>query len=64
MDAGVLIPLAAFAGVVVIVGLVVFSGLRDREWQTMEFIRRMEAEHNLRVAELDREIARVKQEMK
>lgn len=64
MDAGILIPLAAFAGVVVIVGLVNFSGIRDREWQTMESIRRMEAEHNLRMAELDREIERVKQEMK
>lgn len=64
MDAGVLIPLAVFAGVVVIIGLVNFSGIRDREWQTLESIRRMEAEHNLRMAELDREIQRVRQEMK
>jgi hypothetical protein len=64
MDAGILVPLAVFAGVVVIVGLVNFSGIRDREWQTLESIRRMEAEHNLRMAELDREIARIKQEIK
>ncbi len=61
MDAGILVPLAAFAGVVVIVGLVNFSGLRDRELQTHEFIRRLEAEHNLRMAELDRELQQVKQ---
>lgn len=64
MDAGVLIPLAVFAAVVVIVGLVSFSGLRDREWQTMESVRRIESEHSLRMAELDRELQRVKQEMK
>jgi len=64
MDAGILVPLAVFAGVVVIVGLVNFSGIRDREWQTLESIRRMEAEHNLRMAELDHQMERVKQEMK
>ncbi|HEV3279787.1 MAG TPA: hypothetical protein VG860_23575 [Terriglobia bacterium] len=61
MDAGVLIPLATFAAVVVIVGLVNFSGLRDRELTALESIRRLEAEHNLRMAELDRELRRVKQ---
>ncbi len=61
MDAGVVIPLATFAGVVIIIGLVNFSGLRDRELQTFESVRRMEAEHNLRMAELDRELQRIKQ---
>lgn len=64
MDAGILVPLAVFAGVVLIVGLVSFSGIRDREWQTLESVRRMEAEHNLRMAELDHQIERLKQEMK
>jgi hypothetical protein len=64
MDAGVLVPLAVFAGVVIIVGLVSFSGLRDRELQTFESVRRMEAEHNMRMAELDRELQRVTQQGK
>jgi hypothetical protein len=61
MDSGVLVPLAVFAGVVIIVGLVNFSGLRDRELQTFESVRRMESEHNLRMADLDRELQRVQQ---
>jgi len=61
MEAGVLIPLATFAAVVVIIGLVNFSGLRDRELQTFETVRRMEAEHNIRMADLDRELQRLKQ---
>jgi hypothetical protein len=62
MDTGVLVPLAAFAAVVVIVGLVNFSALRDRELATMDFVRRHEAEHRLRTAELDRELQRLRQE--
>jgi len=62
MEAGVLVPLAVFAGVVIIIGLLNFSGLRDRELQTFESVRRMEAEHNIRMAELDRELQRLKQE--
>jgi len=61
MEAGVLVPLAVFAGVVIIIGLLNFSGLRDRELQTFESVRRMEAEHNIRMAELDRELQRLKQ---
>ena len=61
MEAGVLVPLAVFAGVVIIIGLLNFSGLRDRELQTFESVRRMEAEHNIRMAELDRELQRLMQ---
>jgi hypothetical protein len=61
MDAGILVPLAVFAAVVVIIGLVNFSGLHDRELATREFVRRMEAEHQIKMAELDRELARVRQ---
>lgn len=57
---GVLIPLAVFAAVVVIVGLVTFSGLHDRELTALDHIRQMEAEHRQRMAELDRELQQVR----
>lgn len=60
MDAGVLIPLGAFAAVVLLVGLINFSSLHDREVATLDSVRRAETEHNARMAELDRELQRVR----
>lgn len=60
MDAGVLIPLGAFAAVVLLVGLINFSSLRDREVTTLDSVRRAEIEHSARMAELDRELQRVR----
>lgn len=60
MDAGILVPLAAFAGVVIIVGLVNFSAIRDREIAAMNFLQLQETEHRFRIAELDRELQQVK----
>jgi hypothetical protein len=61
MDAGVFVPLAAFAAVILIVALVNFAGLNDRETQTRESLGRAEIEHRTRMAELDRELARLRQ---
>lgn len=61
MDAGVLIPLAAFAGVVVIVGLINFSALRDREVAMLQFLQGQEAEHKFRMTELESQLQRVRQ---
>lgn len=61
MDAGVFIPLAVFAAVVLIVALAGFAGLHDREMQTRESLGRAEIDHRTRMAELDRELARLRQ---
>ena len=61
MDAGVFVPLAFFAAVVLIVALSSFAGLHDREMQTRETLGRAEIEHRARMAELDRELSRARQ---
>jgi hypothetical protein len=61
MDAGILIPLGVFAGVVLIVALVSFAKIRDREIEVLSTLGRAEAEHRSRVAELERELERLKQ---
>ena len=61
MDAGVFVPLAVFAAVVLIVALSSFAGLHDREMQTRENLARAEMEHRTRMAELDHELAKLRQ---
>ena len=61
MDAGVFIPLAAFAAVVLLVALTNFAGLHDREMQTRESLGRAEIEHRAQLADLDRELTRLRQ---
>jgi hypothetical protein len=61
MDAGVFIPLAFFAAVILIMALLNFAGLHDREMQTREVLGRAEIEHRARIAELDRELSRLRQ---
>jgi hypothetical protein len=61
MDAGILIPLGVFAGVVLIVALVTFAKIRDREIEVLNTLGSAEAEHRARVAELDRALERVRQ---
>jgi hypothetical protein len=61
MDPGILIPLSCFAMVVLIVALVTFAKIRDREIEVVGAVGRAEAEHRTRVAELDRELARLRQ---
>jgi len=60
MDEGILIPLACFAAVILVVALVTFAKIRDRELETLSTLGRAEAEHRSRVAELDRELNRLK----
>jgi hypothetical protein len=61
MDAGILIPLGCFAAVVLIVALVSFAKIRDREIEVLSTLGRAEAQHRTRVADLDRELERLKQ---
>jgi hypothetical protein len=61
MDAGILIPLGCFAAVVLIVALVSFAKIRDREIDVLSTLGRAEAEHRTRVADLDRELKRLRQ---
>jgi hypothetical protein len=61
MDEGILIPLSCFAMVVLVVALVTFAKIRDREIEVSSALGRAEAEHRTRVAELDRELDRLKQ---
>lgn len=61
MDAGILIPLGCFAAVVLIVALVTFAKIRDREIDVLSTLGRAEAEHRTRVADLDRELKRLRQ---
>jgi hypothetical protein len=61
MDAGVFIPLAAFAAVVLLVALTSFAGLHDREMRVRENLGRAEVDHRVRIAELDRELTRLRQ---
>ena len=61
MDAGIFIPLAAFLAVVLIVGLINVAGLHDREMRTRESLNRAEMDHRARIAELDHELAKLRQ---
>jgi hypothetical protein len=61
MDPGVMVPLAVFAMVVVIVGLVNFGSVRNREIATHQFLSSAEAEHLRLMADLERELRRVQQ---
>jgi len=60
MDAGILIPLSCFAAVVLIVALVSFAKIRDREIEVLGKLTQAEAEHRSRVADLDRELERLR----
>jgi hypothetical protein len=61
MNAGIFVPLAAFAAVALIVALVSFAGLHDRETEMRESLGRAEIEHRTQIAELDRELTRLRQ---
>lgn len=61
MDPGVFVPLTAFAAVALIVALINFTKIHDREMEARETLGRAEIEHRTRLAELEREIARLRQ---
>jgi len=57
----VIIPLAAFALVVVIVAIVHLMKIRDVEIDSLQRLRIEEMEHQRKMRELDMELERVKQ---
>jgi len=61
MDSPVIIPLAAFALVVVIVAIVHLMKIRDVEIDSLQRLRIEEMEHQRKMRELDLELKRVKQ---
>jgi hypothetical protein len=61
MDSPVIIPLAAFAVVVVIVAIVHLMKVRDLEIDTHQRLRIEEMEHQRKMRELDLELQQVKQ---
>jgi hypothetical protein len=61
MDSPVIIPLAAFALVVVIVAIVHLMKIRDLEIDCHQRLRFEEMEHQRKMRELELELERVKQ---
>jgi hypothetical protein len=60
-DAGIMVPLGAFAMTIIIVATVVFSRMRDRELRAHQELRMREMEHERHLKEL--EIERLKLEV-
>ena len=60
MDAGILVPLAVFALVVLIVATTSFAKLRDKEMEVRQRLYREELQHQGRMKELALELERVK----
>ena len=61
MDSPVIIPLAAFALVVVIVAIVHLMKIRDVEIDCLQRLRIEEMEHQRKMRELNLELERIKQ---
>jgi membrane protein involved in colicin uptake len=60
-DAGIMVPLGAFAMTIIIVAIVVFGRMRDRELRAHQELRMREMDHERRMKEL--EIERLKLEV-
>lgn len=61
MDSPVIIPLAAFALVIVIVAIVHLMKIRDVEIDSLQRLRIEEMEHQRKMRELNLELERVRQ---
>jgi hypothetical protein len=61
MDSPIIIPLAAFALVVIIVAIVHLMKIRDLEIDSHQRLRIEEMEHQRKMRELDLELERVRQ---
>ena len=61
MDSPVIIPLAAFALVVIIVAIVHLMKIRDVEIDSLQRLHVEEMEHQRRMRELELELERIKQ---
>jgi hypothetical protein len=60
MDSPAIIPLAVFAMVVLIVAIVKLAKTRDREIEVQQRLHLEQLEHQRKMQELERELARVK----
>jgi hypothetical protein len=60
-DAGILVPLGAFAMTIIIVAVVVFGRMRERELRAHQDLRMREMEHERHLKEL--EVERLKLEV-
>ena len=60
MNLGVFIPLAAFAGVVLLVALVDLVKIHDREEEVRSRLYGEEQEHQRMIGELDRKLAQLR----
>ncbi len=60
MDAGVFVPLAVFAVVVLIVAITSMTKLRDKEMEVHQRLHMEELEHQRKTKELTLELERVK----
>ena len=56
------IPLAAFAMVVLIVGIIQVAKIRDRELEVHQKLHGLEMEHQRQMRELELELERIKQQ--
>jgi hypothetical protein len=62
MDSGILVPLAAFAAVILIVAIVSTTKIRDLEVEIQRRLYTEEMEHQRKMKELELELERVKVE--
>ena len=60
MDSPLIIPLAVFAMVVLIVGIVTLAKIRDREIEVQQRLHLEQLEHQRKMQELEQELQRVK----
>jgi hypothetical protein len=60
-DAGIVVPLGAFAMTIIIVAIAVFSKMREKELRAHQELRMREMEHERRLKEL--EVERLKLEV-
>lgn len=60
MNAGVFVPLAVFAMVVLIVAITAMTKLRDKEMEVHQRLRLEEMEHQRQMQELTSELERIK----
>ena len=61
-DAGIMVPLGAFAMAVIIVAIAVMSNMRQKELRAHQDLRMREMEHERRIKEMEIERARIELE--
>ncbi len=61
MDTGLLVPIGAFAAVVLIVAIISLTKMRDKEMEVQQGLHLEELEHQRKMKELNLELERVRQ---